>query len=153
MVPRSTAPEGTGWLGVPVDRLTRDDVACWLVKTSRPPAEVVPGWAPGTARTITRCVRCSYRLDLIARGQPCVLWLSGPRRPGVHALGTITGEVDEDGYGPVVAVRLMLLPEPVPRGALLADPRARDAEVLRMPAGSNPSWLSADQYAAVLALT
>jgi hypothetical protein len=41
----------------------------------------------------------------------------------------------------------------VPRGALLADPRARDAEVLRMPAGSNPSWLSADQYAAVLALT
>ena len=28
---------------------------------------------------------------------------------------------------------------------------ARDAEVLRMPAGSNPSWLSPEQYAAVLA--
>jgi hypothetical protein len=26
----------------------------------------------------------------------------------------------------------------------------QDAEVLRMPAGSNPSWLSAGQYAAVL---
>jgi hypothetical protein len=26
----------------------------------------------------------------------------------------------------------------------------RDAEVLRMPAGSNPSWLSAEQFTAVL---
>ena len=134
-------------------RLTRDDVACWVFKTSRPPAEVAPGWAPGTSRSIDRCVRRSYRLDLIAPGQPCLLWLSGPRRPGVHALGTIAGEVAEEAGGPVVVVRLVLLAEPVPRGALIADPRARDAEVLRMPAGSNPSWLSAAQYAAVLALT
>jgi hypothetical protein len=48
-------------------------------------------------------------------------------------------------------VRLTLLTDPVPRADLLADPRMRDAEVLRMPAGSNPSWLSAGQYAAVLA--
>ena len=47
-------------------------------------------------------------------------------------------------------VRLVLLPDPVPRSDLLADPRMRDAEVLRMPAGSNPSWLSAGQFAAVL---
>ncbi|HET6394788.1 MAG TPA: hypothetical protein VFG13_18315, partial [Blastococcus sp.] len=52
--------------------------------------------------------------------------------------------------GPVVHVRLTLLAEPVPRAALLSDPRMRDAEVLRMPAGSNPSWLSAGQFAAVL---
>src|SRR3712207_8593493 len=32
------------------------------------------------------------------------------------------------------------------RSALLADPDLRDAEVLRMPAGSNPSWLSPAQY-------
>jgi hypothetical protein len=43
------------------------------------------------------------------------------------------------------------LPFPVARADLLADPAARDAEVLRMPAGSNPSWLSPEQYAAVLA--
>jgi hypothetical protein len=51
-----------------------------------------------------------------------------------------------------VPVRLTLLPEPVPRAALLADPVTREAEVLRMPAGSNPSWLSPAQYAAVLDL-
>jgi hypothetical protein len=32
----------------------------------------------------------------------------------------------------------------------MADPRMRTAEVLRMPAGSNPSWLSTEQFAAVL---
>ena len=36
------------------------------------------------------------------------------------------------------------------RADLLHDPRFRDAEVLRMPAGSNPSWLTATQLAAVL---
>jgi hypothetical protein len=50
-----------------------------------------------------------------------------------------------------VPVRLTLLAEPVGRAALLADPVAREAEVLRMPAGSNPSWLSSPQYDAVLA--
>jgi hypothetical protein len=85
-------------------------------------------------------------------GQPCLLWLSGRHAPGVHALGALAGEVAEDGDGgPVVPVTLTLLADPVPRADLLLDPAARDAEVLRMPAGSNPSWLSARQYAAVLA--
>jgi hypothetical protein len=48
-------------------------------------------------------------------------------------------------------VLLTLLAAPIPRPELLLDPALRDAEVLRMPAGSNPSWLSAGQYAAVLA--
>ena len=48
-------------------------------------------------------------------------------------------------------VRLTRLAEPVDRAELLADPVARSAEVLRMPAGSNPSWLSGAQFAAVLA--
>jgi len=110
-----------------------------------------PGWAaPGTARSLTRCVRRSYRLELLAAGQPCLLWLSGPTLPGVHALGTIEEPVSTDDDGPVVPVRLVLLAEPVPRGELLVDPRMRSAEVLRMPAGSNPSWLSAEQFGAVL---
>jgi len=85
-------------------------------------------------------------------GGPCLLWVSGRDRPGVHALGELAGPVVETDGGPVVPVAFTLLAEPVPRTALLADPAARDAEVLRMPAGSNPSWLSAEQYAAVLAL-
>ena len=132
-------------------RLTAGDVACWVLKTTRPPAAIDAGWRPGGARSLTRCVRRSYRLELMAAGQPCLLWLSGRDRPGVHALGTVTGPVEEDADGPAVPVRLTLLPEPVARAELLGDPRMRDAEVLRMPAGSNPSWLSHEQFDAVLA--
>ena len=131
-------------------RLTPEDVACWLLKTARSPAQIDPAWSPGTVRQMARCVRRSYRLDLMAPGAPCALWLSGPEQPGVHALGVVAGEVTEDDGGPVVPVRLALLADPVPRAELLADPRTRSAEVLRMPAGSNPSWLSPGQYAAVL---
>lgn len=133
-------------------RLTAADVACWVVKSTRLPAVLVPGWAPAATAALTRCVRPSYRLGLMRPGQPCLLWVSGRDRPGVHALGRLTGEVVETDGGPVVPVAFTLLAEPVPRSALLADPATRDAEVLRMPAGSNPSWLSAGQYAAVLAL-
>jgi hypothetical protein len=122
-----------------------------VLKTTRPPQAMVTGWAPGTARSMTRCLRPSYRLRLMAPGQPCLLWLSGPARPGVHALGTIDGPVGtDDDDSPVVPVRLVLLTAPVPRTELLTDPRMEKAEVLRMPAGSNPSWLSAGQFAAVL---
>jgi hypothetical protein len=140
------------WLASDVPRLQPGDVACWVLKSSLAPDVVVPGWRPGSTRDLTRCVRRSYRLDLMAPGQPCLLWISGREQPGVHALGVLTsGAVEADG-GPVVGVRLARLAAPVDRAELLADPAARDAEVLRMPAGSNPSWLSAGQYAALLEL-
>jgi hypothetical protein len=62
----------------------------------------------------------------------------------------LAGPPREDAGGPVVPVRLSLLATPVDRAELLADPGFRDAEVLRMPAGSNPSWLSRPQFAVVL---
>ncbi|MFQ1001228.1 hypothetical protein [Modestobacter sp. SSW1-42] len=133
-------------------RLTTADVACWVIKSSRPPGEVLPGWLPGATAELDRCVRPSYRLELVRAGQPVLLWVSGRDRPGVQALGEVAGPVRDTDGGPAVLVRLTRLAEPVDRAELLADPAARDAEVLRMPAGSNPSWLSAEQYAAVLAL-
>jgi hypothetical protein len=126
------------------------DVACWVLKSAHPPAALSPGWPVAASRTLDRCVRRSYRLDLMAAGQPCLLWLSGRDRPGVHALGEVSGHVEDRPEGPVVPVRLTLLTAPVPRSELMADPRMRAAEVLRMPAGSNPSWLSAEEFAAVL---
>jgi hypothetical protein len=138
---------------VPVARLTAADVACWVVKSSLPPDVLAPGWSPGTRQVLPRCLRPSYRLGLMRPGQPCLLWVSGRDRPGVHALGRLAGEVVAGRGGPEVPVAFTLLAEPVPRAALLAHPAVRDAEVLRMPAGSNPSWLSAEQHAAVLALS
>jgi hypothetical protein len=120
-----------------------------VVKSATPPEAA--GWSPGEARVVDRCLRPSYRLGLMRAGAPCLLWVSGRDRPGVHALGELAGESREGASGPEVAVRLTLLDRPVPRAELLADPVAAAAEVLRMPAGSNPSWLSAAQFAAVLA--
>jgi hypothetical protein len=134
-----------------MDRLTGGDVACWVIKSALPPAALDRTWAPGTTRELNRCLRASYRLELMTPGQPCLLWLSGRDRPGVHAHGALTGVPESAEGGPEIAVRLTLLEAPIPRSDLLADPDARDAEVLRMPAGSNPSWLSGRQYAAVLA--
>jgi hypothetical protein len=133
-----------------VARLAATDIACWVFKSSVPAAELAPDWRPGTARAMRRCVRPSYRLDLMALGQPCLLWISGRSHPGVHALGSLTATPHEEDGGPVVPVELTLLSDPLPRAVLLADPRTRDAEVLRMPAGSNPSWLSAAQYHSIL---
>ena len=138
------------WLAGPVPRLQPGDVACWVLKSASPPDVVAPGWTAGTELVLERCVRRSYRLDLMAPGRPCLLWVSGRDRPGVHALGEVTTAAVEGAAGPMVGVRLTRLVEPVHRAELVADPAARDAEVLRMPAGSNPSWLSAAQYAAVL---
>jgi len=117
-----------------------------VLKSAVLPEGLLPGWRPGGAAELTRCVRRSYRLDLVAPGDPVLLWCSGRTDPGVHAVGTVTGS---DPAGPELHVRWTRLAEPVPRHALLADPVARDAEVLRMPAGSNPSWLSPAQWAAV----
>src|SRR3954453_3244935 len=100
--------------------LTRSDVAAWLAKTSRPPAVIEPGWAPGEGRALQRCVRATYRLGLMETGQPCLLWLSGQASPGVHAVGTLVagpgGEEPLDTVeapgGPVITLRLRLLAEP-----------------------------------------
>jgi hypothetical protein len=105
-----------------VTRLGPGDVACWALKSSVPPERIVPGWPPGVARTVNRCLRASYRLGLMLPGMPCLLWVSGRDRPGVHAVGELAGVPDFAG-----------------------------AEVVRMPAGSNPSWLWAAQFAAVRA--
>ncbi len=136
-------------------RLAPGDVAAWLLKTSVRPVEIRPGWLPGQERTLERCVVRSYRLSLITAGQPCVLWLSGRLSPGVHAIGSVVDEPLLSGppdVQPAAIVSLRLLAEPVARSELAAHPAFADAEVLKMPAGSNPSYLTGTQFAAVLEL-
>ena len=130
--------------------LSPDDVACWLLKTARPPEAIAPGWRPGTARRVTRCVRRSYRLALMAPGQPCLLWLSGRAEPGVHAVGVLAVPPDPAEAEPGLEVVLHRLADPLPRAELLTDPAFAAAEVVRMPAGSNPSYLRPAELAPVL---
>jgi hypothetical protein len=130
-----------------------EDVACWLVKTAAPPARLAPGWSPGELRTMRRCVRRSSRLGLMHAGQPCVLWLSGRHEPGVHALGRLVTAAEQPqapAAQPEVTVALRLLPRPVARADLLQVPAFAGAEVIRMAAGSNPSYLTTEQLAALV---
>jgi len=60
----------------PARRLSPGDVGAWLLKSASLPPAAAGGWAPGTTRRLHRCVRATYRLSLMAPGQPCLLWLS-----------------------------------------------------------------------------
>lgn len=128
--------------------LTTADIGCWVIKSATAPGGIEPGWAAGERRVVSRCLRASYRLDLMAPGQRCLLWLSGRAEPGVHAIGTLAAAPTRDN--PAVDVAFWLLASPVPREELLHAPALESAEVLRMPAGSNPSYLTPVQLTALL---
>ena len=134
-------------------RLTAEDIACWVIKSQRPPRVIAPGWRPGAEERLTRCLRRSYRVELFQPGQRSLLWLSGRDEPGVHAIGSLVTKAHprpgETRAESEIEVALWLLSQPVPRADLLADHTLSSAEVLRMPAGSNPSYLTHPQFDAL----
>lgn len=130
--------------------LRADDVAAWVLKTRTPLDDLTDGWRNGDRADLRRCVHPTYRLDLVQPGDRCLLWLSGRQAPGVHAVGVVTEAPVDGDPDPAVHVRLHRLAEPLARADLLADPAVADAEVLRAPFGSNPSYLTPAQLRAVL---
>jgi hypothetical protein len=133
---RDTRPVAT-----PARSLTRESLGAWLVKSSLDIRSEV-------ATISARCVRKSYRTALVEAGQPVLLWLSGGAGlpAGIYGHGRTTGPVAltrEDG--PVMPVRLAALDAPVLRRELLDHPVLSRLEVVRMPAGSNPSFVTSHQ--------
>jgi hypothetical protein len=133
--------------------LTATDVGAWLF-TCRP-GEFVELRRAGAA-VDGFCGHPTYRLDLIATGQPAVLWVSGSGsaapRPGIWMIGRVTGEVDRDRARPRIGLALDPLPDALPREVLRADPRTARLEVLRAPQMSNPSVVSPAEWAAITEL-
>lgn len=131
----------------PARAVTAESLGAWLLKTdpaSTPVGELV---ASGFRSMTSRCVRRSYRTELMAPGQLVLLWVSGrdPRFPaGIYAQGRLVARPDESLE---VAIELEPFDPPVLRSELLADPVLSGIEVLRMPAGSNPSYLTRDELA------
>lgn len=82
------------------------------------------------------------------KGDRVVLWVSGDGRAmarGIWGLGHVTGPFDERAVEPSVPVDIPLLSSALTD----ADVRAADTddlEVQRMPAGSDPSWVSRQQW-------
>jgi hypothetical protein len=114
------------------------------------------------------CAARSYRATLIRPGQPVMLWVSGSDArgpmPGIWAVGQTIGPSPGDAdpcgsnsslarHGDIrVQLSFRLLDEPVPRAALRHVAALERLEVLRIPAGSNPSWVTGSEFAALLGL-
>jgi hypothetical protein len=134
--------------------VTSDGLGAWVLKANPTLTSVAALAGDGFAGVSRWCVRPSYRTALVAAGQPVLLWVSGkdPAFPaGFHAVGEVTGPCRLDAGQPEIPVRLRPIPSPVPRAELLLDPVLATVEVVRMPAGSNPSYLDPEQYAALRA--
>ena len=134
--------------------LTAESLGAWLLKVNPAAGALAELVGTGFENVATRCVRPSYRTELVATGQPVLLWVSGgdPRYPrGIHAHGRTTGPVVDGPEGPVMPVQLRPLDPIVLREELRAHSELSGLEVLRMPAGSNPSYLDRTQYAALCA--
>ncbi len=128
--------------------MTLDSLGAWLLKASPAHLPVEEMLRTGFRDLVSRCVHPTYRTELVAEGQPVLLWVSGgdPRHPsGIYAAGSTTGPVEIVGEVSM-PVRLRPVDPVVERAELLEDPHLRDLEVIRMPAGSNPSYVDRAQY-------
>lgn len=128
-----------------------DTLGAWLLKAGGGSGETVAHHRSGFADVRDRCVRPSYRTDLVTAGQPVLLWVSGDRPDlpaGIHAHGRTSGPV-RDGSMPV---ELAALADPLLRAELVHHPVLSGIEVLRMPAGSNPSYVTPAQLRELVAM-
>lgn len=131
--------------------VSTETLGAWLVKASGGDPSTRAHLRNGFADMSTRCVQPTYRTDLVAAGQPVLLWVSGTEREhpaGIYARGRTTGPAGA-GLMPVV---LAPLSDPLLRSELVGHPGLAGLEVLRMAAGSNPSFVTHEQLAVLVEL-
>jgi hypothetical protein len=130
--------------------VTEAYLGAWLIKCDpRANPDLFATADDGVARVTSRCVARGYRADMMRPGDRVLLWLSGDGRArarGIWGVGRVTGQVHETAEGLAVAVDLPLFSSPVSDDDLRAA-GVDDLEVQRIPAGSNPSWVSTEQLA------
>ncbi|HXH77677.1 hypothetical protein [Nocardioides sp.] len=137
-------------------RISADNLGAWLIKCQpRVNPELPRSIRAGDTQPITRwCVADNYRSRMMGPGDRAVLWVSGDGRElarGIWGLGWVTGPVrpmvDELGVETdklEVPLHLPLLSSGL-RAEEIKAAGVTDLEVLRLPQGSNPSWVSLDQ--------
>lgn len=136
-------------------QVTLDDLGAWLVKGNADHADLAARFSREPV-VDSWCVQRSYRLALMTPGQPVVFWASGSRYRrlpyGVWGVGRLTGAADQgpDGRWRIPLALTVWQPDHwVRREILRADSRLADLEVFRLPQGSNPSYLTKEQFAAL----
>ncbi|WP_229074623.1 EVE domain-containing protein [Actinoplanes sp. DH11] len=137
-------------------RVTPDDLGAWLLKGNADHGGLRERFAeqPGVEQW---CVQRSYRLELMAAGQPVLFWGSGSRSRdiayGIWGLGRLRGPARQqaDGGGWEVPLDLTIAPpeEWISREELRAHAELADLEVLRQPQAANPSYVTKRQFAVI----
>ena len=128
------------------------EVAAWVFKAN-PDVWDVEGHLARHGSVERWTVGPGYRGDLLAAGQPAVLWLTG-RRAGVIAVGSVTGaafpelDADDGRLRRWAPVRLLAV-DPVRKAALLSDHRFHRPEVVRTPRLGSPLALTRAELDAV----
>lgn len=138
--------------------VTATTLGAWLIKGSEH-VHPVDELLRSRFSTVTDwCLRKTYRTDLIRPDQPVLFWISGSSKihpAGIYAEGHTTGGAvedvaDDEWVDPAdrgrskrfMPVRLRPLVAPVLRSDLLQHPSLSQVEVLKMAAGSNPSFVT-----------
>ena len=131
-------------MALPARALTPETLGAWLLKATGATASTREHVQSGFAHAETWCVQPTYRTALVEPGQPVLLWVSGrdtAHPAGIYARGRTTG-VAADGMVPIA---LSPLTAPLRRSELVVHPELASMEVLRVPAGSNPSYVTPAQ--------
>ncbi len=135
----------------PARALTPATLGAWLLKATGSAPSTRAHVRAGFAGVDTWCVQPTYRTDLVEAGQPVLLWVSGNEREhpaGIYASGRTTGPAEAG----VVPVALSPVAHPLLRTELTGHPDLADMEVLRVPAGSNPSFVTPAQLRVLVEL-
>ena len=150
--------------------IDRESLGAWLLKANPTLWDLSGFLAAGENRITSWAVQPGYRSRLMTAGDRVMFWISGDGRSGLargiwgdgKVVGPAEGWIDtergfwrdDDARAAVrarVQVSIAFLDEPVTADEL----RARgltDLEVLRIPQGANPSWVSRDQLAVLAEL-
>ncbi|AEV83067.1 hypothetical protein ACWT_2048 [Actinoplanes sp. SE50] len=136
--------------------VTTENLGAWLLKGNADTADLAGRFAR-EPRVERWCVRPGYRLDLMRAGQPVLFWASGSRRRdlpyGIWGWGRLRGPARRGGPEAGWWVPLdLVIAEPgrrLRRDELRGDPVLAGLEVLRQPQGSNPSFVTGAELAAI----
>ena len=147
--------------------IDRDNLGAWLLKANPALWDISGFIRSGESRIRSWAVQPGYRSRMMAPGDRVLFWVSGDGRSGlprgIWGDGQVVAPAEdwvdaERGYwrddGARAAVRarvrvsITFLDEPVTAEELRARGMT-DLEVLRIPQGANPSWVSRTQLAIV----
>ena len=130
------------------------EIGGWLLKANPAVWDVIGHLAAG--RVIESWgVADGYRADLMAPGDRCFVWVTGPRgaswTPGIWAAGAVTARpvATRESRRLRVGLDVRGLHPLLSRSELRADPRFAGAEVLRVPRMGNPLILTPAEVAAI----